>query len=146
MNEETPRPKKKKRRKKTSTTSPKITNVKTHASDIPSVLEVKNKRPDMYYRWVSNKDNKVEQRKDMGFEVVNGDMQEKAMCHEGTVRSTNDLTLMIAPLAIAKARQKMTQERANRRLLGAENPAGMDEGSVKHFRGTLQELENDGNL
>lgn len=115
--------KKKKKRVRRS-----IKSVKSHASEYASVQDVQDKDPNFHYRWVNKAGNQVEHRKAMGYEVVQGNMREKAvMMDGGTVRQHADAVLMRIPNEKAVAIHRKGVERSNRFTKTLTNKKGQRE-------------------
>ena len=106
--------KKKKKKKKVKQDNP-ATGLKSHASEYFSMLDVSNKQPNFYYRWVNKKGNEVERRKALGYEVISGTMPEKAMQMGTTVRENADSILMRIPRERAVGMHRRVVERSNKR-------------------------------
>ena len=89
--------KKKKKKKKKIKQNKVAKDMRSHASEYFSMLDVNNKQPNFYYRWVNKKGNEIARRKNMGYEIVQGSMPEEAMQMGTTVRENADSVLMRIP-------------------------------------------------
>ena len=103
------------KKKKKIKQKPVASDMRSHASEYFSMMDVQNKDPNFYYRWVNKKGNEVERRKAMGYVVVSGSMREKAMTMGTTVRENPDAILMRVPTARAVAIHRRAVERSNNR-------------------------------
>lgn len=107
--------KKTKKKSKSIKQTETFADLKSHAADYFSMLDVTEKQPNFYYRWVNKKGNEIERRKAMGYEVVQGDMPEQAMQMGGTIRENADSVLMRVPRERAVGIHRRAVERSHKR-------------------------------
>ena len=106
---------KKKKKKKSIKQDNKFNDLKSHSSEYFSMLDVQNKQPNFYYRWVNKKGNEIARRTAMGYVVVQGTMPEQAMQMGTTVRENADSVLMRVPRERAVGIHRRAVERSHKR-------------------------------
>jgi len=107
--------KKKKKRTKRIKQTAYTEDLHSHASEYFSMLDVTNKLPNFYYRWVNKAGNQIAKRKAMGYQLVQGSMPEKAMTMGGSLRENADSVLMRIPREKAVGIHRRAVMRSNKR-------------------------------
>lgn len=92
-------------------------------------LEIRNRHPDWFYRWILNEPSSIEKRESQGFRVVNsmtgipGDVLQETPESKDTTggKRLRELILAAQPEELRKARYDEIQERTDRQTAGLKD-------------------------